>query len=105
MDSDLERVFEPVGAAIRREQISGACGAAGEVVEKRDLIAHPGHYTGGKIEVWDFIHDQKLDFLEGNVVKYVCRYKRKNGLEDLLKARQYLEKLIQSLGGQANTTF
>jgi hypothetical protein len=35
-----------------------------------------------------------LDFLEGNVIKYVCRWRRKDGLRDLYKARQYLDWLI-----------
>jgi len=38
--------------------------------------------------------DQKFDYLEGNIVKYVSRYKHKNGLEDLKKAKWYLERLI-----------
>lgn len=55
----------------------------------------PSYYKGdGKIEVWDFVVSQKLGFLGGNIVKYVCRYKGKNGLQDLKKARQYLDKLI-----------
>jgi glutamate mutase epsilon subunit len=57
-------------------------------------VNHPPHYTGGKIEVWDFIIDQGMNYLEGNVVKYLARYKSKNGLEDLLKAQAYLDKLI-----------
>ena len=57
----------------------------------------PTYYKKGKIEVWDFIKDQKLDFFAGNVIKYVCRYKDKNGLEDLKKAQVYLEKLIKNM--------
>lgn len=58
---------------------------------------NPPHYKQGNIEVCDFIIDQKLDYLEGNIIKYVCRYKRKNGLEDLEKARWYLNKLIEQV--------
>jgi len=65
-----------------------------EFQENQDVINHPSHYTQGNIEVWDFIVDQGLDYLEGNVVKYVCRHRYKNGLEDLKKAKQYIEKLI-----------
>jgi hypothetical protein len=54
----------------------------------------PNYYTKGRIEPWDFIKSQGLDFFAGNVVKYVCRYKMKNGLEDLKKARTYLDKMI-----------
>ena len=55
----------------------------------------PNYYKGdGEIEVWDFVISQNLGFLDGNIIKYVCRYKGKNGLQDLKKARQYLDKLI-----------
>jgi len=60
-----------------------------------DMVNNPGHYNQGKIEVIDFIEDQKLDFRAGNVIKYVCRYQAKNGLEDLKKARWYLDRLIK----------
>jgi Protein of unknwon function (DUF3310). len=58
-------------------------------------ISAPSYYTAGKIETWDFIIDKHLDFLEGNIVKYVVRWRQKNGVEDLKKARVYLDKLIQ----------
>ena len=53
------------------------------------------HYTACAIQPIDFIRANNMDFLEGNIVKYVARYKRKNGLEDLSKARQYLDWLIE----------
>lgn len=57
-------------------------------------INHPAHYTNG-IECWDYIASQSLGYLEGNVIKYITRYRYKNGLEDLLKARAYINKLIE----------
>ena len=60
----------------------------------------PQHYQRGKIQVWDFIADQKLDFFKGNVVKYVCRAGTKSGeseLDDLMKAKVYVEKAIELL--------
>lgn len=61
-----------------------------------DPINHPAHYTTGKIEVWDFIADQKLDYFLGNVVKYVCRCTHKGEeLKDLQKARAYLQERIE----------
>ena len=60
-----------------------------------DMITHPKHYMQGKIEVHTFIIDQKLDWDAGNVLKYICRYPYKGGLEDLLKARWYLNSLIR----------
>jgi hypothetical protein len=58
---------------------------------------NPNHYKQGNIEVIDFILDQKLTYVEGNVIKYVSRYKFKNGLEDLKKAQWYLNKLMLEL--------
>lgn len=58
-----------------------------------ETVQSPGHYTNG-IECWDYIVSHKMSFLEGNIIKYVTRYKFKNGKEDLLKAKAYLERLI-----------
>ena len=55
----------------------------------------PAHYQRGKIQVWDFIADQRLDFFAGNVVKYVCRAGYKDDkVQDLKKAKAYIDKLI-----------
>lgn len=53
------------------------------------------HYTKMKIEPIKFILENNISFCEGNVIKYVCRYNEKNGVEDLLKAKQYIEFLIK----------
>lgn len=53
------------------------------------------HYTQHKIQPVVYIGMNKIDFLAGNVIKYVSRYNLKNGLEDLQKARHYLDMLIQ----------
>lgn len=53
------------------------------------------HYSAKAVQPWDYITSNNLGYLEGNVVKYVSRWKEKNGLEDLLKAKHYLEKLIE----------
>jgi hypothetical protein len=58
-------------------------------------IKKPSRYNKrGSLECWDVILDQEMNFLEGNVLKYIWRYKEKNGIEDLKKARVYLDKLI-----------
>ena len=54
----------------------------------------PSHYKQGSIEPIDFIIANNMDFLTGNCIKYLTRYKFKNGIEDLKKAKFYLEKLI-----------
>jgi hypothetical protein len=66
-----------------------------------DPVNHPSHYTSGKIEVYDFIEDQKLDFPSGNAVKYICRAGKKDPskeVEDLEKAIWYLTRKIKNLG-------
>ena len=50
----------------------------------------PSHYTRWAIQPLDFI----LDFLRGNIIKYILRFDAKDGLQDLEKARTYLERLI-----------
>jgi hypothetical protein len=60
----------------------------------------PSHYRRGSIQVWDFIVDQQLDYLAGNVVKYICRAGHKNTeseLDDWLKVKAYVEKKIATL--------
>lgn len=52
------------------------------------------HYKSKTIQPWDYISSNNLGFLEGNIVKYVTRWRDKNGLQDLEKARHYLDKLI-----------
>lgn len=59
-----------------------------------EKVNHPNHYNKG-IEVIDYINSWSMDFLEGNIIKYVSRYKYKNGMEDLKKAKQYLDWLIE----------
>lgn len=61
-----------------------------------ERVNHPEHYTKGGIEVHDFISAWRMDFDSGNIIKYVTRAPYKNNkLEDLKKARWYLNKLIE----------
>ena len=53
----------------------------------------PKHYQRGKIQVWDFIADQNLDFILGNVVKYVCRAGHKNQEDEWNKVEDVLSEL------------
>jgi hypothetical protein len=55
---------------------------------------NPSYYKKG-IETIDYIESKDMCYLEGNVVKYISRYKEKNGVEDLRKCAWYLEKLIE----------
>jgi hypothetical protein len=65
-----------------------------ETVPEKDNT-HPNHYSSFAIEPLEYITKNKLGFCEGNIIKYVTRYKLKNGLEDLQKAKYYIERLIE----------
>ncbi len=56
----------------------------------------PDHYDY-KIQPVDFILQNHIPFCEGNIIKYICRWRAKNGREDLLKARHYIDLLIAHL--------
>ena len=59
-------------------------------------VNHPKHYNTGKVEVIDAIEEWNMGFCAGNVIKYVARHKHKGKpIEDLKKAKWYLERLIQ----------
>ena len=65
------------------------------------------HYKKMKIQPWDlfgsiFNLDEQIGFYLGNVYKYLMRYDSKNGIEDLMKAKHYLEKLIEVKRGAAS---
>ncbi|MBP6986266.1 MAG: DUF3310 domain-containing protein [Alphaproteobacteria bacterium] len=53
------------------------------------------HYQDLVIQPLDFIEKNKIGFSEGNVIKYVVRWRKKNGLQDLMKAKHYLDYLIE----------
>ena len=54
-----------------------------------------GHYKDCAIQPAEYIHKNGIGYMEGNVIKYVSRWRNKNGLEDLKKARHYLDLLIE----------
>ena len=70
------------------------------MIERADDMQIGGsHYKDKSIQPWDYIIANDLGYLEGNVVKYVSRWKNKNGIEDLKKAQHYLAKLIEVANG------
>lgn len=62
---------------------------------KSSNIEAQAHYAKYKIQPLEFSGINEIGFIEGNIIKYVCRYRMKNGVEDLRKARHYLDKLIE----------
>lgn len=53
------------------------------------------HYSKLAIQPWDYVARNGLGYFEGSIVKYISRWKGKGGLEDLYKARHFLDKLIE----------
>jgi len=71
--------------------------------KKVDNVNHPNHYTQGGVECIDALEAATVDLrgieavCTANAIKYLWRWKRKNGLEDLRKAKWYLSRLIQKV--------
>lgn len=59
-----------------------------------------GDHYQTKIQPAEYIHANKIGYFEGNVIKYVSRWKKKNGIADLEKAKHYIELLIQLENGE-----
>lgn len=60
----------------------------------------PQHYKGANgIDLFAVIDAFGLDFYEGNAVKYILRWRKKNGIEDLLKAQHFLQEVINRADG------
>tara|TARA_R110002020_G_scaffold168403_1_gene357140 strand:+ start:1095 stop:1334 length:240 start_codon:yes stop_codon:yes gene_type:complete len=53
------------------------------------------HYQGMKIQPAQFINENHLEFAEGNAIKYICRHKKKGKEKDLLKAKHYIDMIIE----------
>ena len=60
------------------------------------------HYNRYAIQPTEFIHKNEIPFIEGNIIKYIIRHRHKNGLEDLKKARHYIDLLIEFDYKEAN---
>ncbi len=78
-----------------------------DYVNRSFTNVNPAHYQKGKIEVIDFILDQKMSYLIASATKYLCRYphKHKAGegrLDDLRKARWFIEKQIEEILKEEN---
>jgi len=76
---------------------------ANRISDKLDMVNSPPHYNKTGVECIDAIRAATGDgyeyYLQGNIMKYLWRYRYKNGTEDLKKARWYLNKLIEEVEG------
>ena len=90
---EVQTIAEEVVKTIKEAEVKNI-----ELPKQEDVINHPSHYTRGKIEVIDFIEDQQLPYHLGNVIKYIARAGHKGDkLEDLKKARWYLDRYINEV--------
>ena len=69
-----------------------------------DAVNHPEHYNQNGVETIETIKNSMSQegfrgYLIGNIIKYICRFPFKNGLQDLEKAKWYLDKLIENVKG------
>ena len=69
--------------------------SAAERMPDKDNVTLPHHYARFNIEPVRFICENNLNFFQANIVKYILRWDAKNGLEDLRKAKRYLEMFIK----------
>jgi len=87
------------------------CGGCGNVFHFSELVKENatskatdsqigGSHYDLPIQPIEFILKNDLNFCQGNVIKYICRYSRKNGIEDLEKAKQYVDFLIDQEKGK-----
>jgi len=85
------------GAVLRGAGSSGGdyCGETVAMSDARLTQVGGSHYVGMAIQPVEYIHRNSLGFIEGCVVKYVSRWRNKNGVEDLRKARHFIDLLIE----------
>ena len=86
---DEEHTIVDVGSKEETDKILGIGSSA------LDKQVSGNHYKGCKIQPIEYIHANGLDYFQGNVIKYVTRYKDKNGRADIEKAIHYLELILE----------
>lgn len=102
MNTQMKKEFDRLEHAIGdgdpqtlRKAVDDLRGAMSVLSSANDTQVGGQHYKAKTIQPWDFIAANGLGYFEGNIVKYVSRWRDKGGLDDLRKARHYLDKLIE----------
>jgi hypothetical protein len=92
-----ERCNRPKGTVEEQQALHAFLNMASmaERTPERDMVTLPKHYARFPIEPIRFICENNLNFFQANIVKYILRWDAKNGLEDLRKAKRYLEMFIK----------
>lgn len=99
-EEESKRIFELTQGRQRMHPVTGKMLMQAAGKPKTDNVNHPAHYKVGGVETIDFIEAKSLNYNLGNVVKYITRAGHKNDLiEDLKKARWYLNREISKLDG------
>jgi hypothetical protein len=80
----------------RNKQEQERIALIGKAIRANEQQVGGAHYAVKAIQPWDFIIANNLGYLEGNIIKYVSRWKDKGGIEDLKKAQHYMQKLIET---------
>jgi len=82
------------------EEIYAARKRVGSLPQTANETQVAGEHYRTTIQHWDYVLANDLGYFEGQITKYVTRWRKKNGLEDLRKARHFLDKLIESESGR-----
>lgn len=90
-EKEMERLYGAEEASLKDE-----------FWEESETSAKPTRYNkpGASLEVWDAIEQLGLNYMQGNILKYTYRYQEKNGPEDLVKAINYIVKMISQETGE-----
>jgi len=64
-------------------------------MKANDMQVAGTHYSSADLQHWDIVNMYNLDYFQGQITKYIMRWKLKNGVEDLRKARHFLDKYIE----------
>jgi len=73
-----------------------------QMIKASDKQVGGSHYKDFKIMPIEYITQNKLDFCEGNIVKYISRHEKKNGAEDIRKVIHYAELILEQKYGKDN---
>ena len=95
----MKKKFKELEDKSKEQQVKYLSGTKKEE-QSTDMVNSPIHYNKAGIETIDALQAMLVDgfdyYLQGNIVKYLWRFRYKNGLEDLKKAQWYLNKLIET---------
>jgi hypothetical protein len=75
--------------------MSGGITVPDDAIRANDVQVGGGHYKDTPYQHWDLVADNDLDYFAGPIIKYTMRWKKKNGIQDLYKAKHFMDKYIE----------